>query len=244
MSWIHWFSLLPHHSARHGWRASRATCERASSSTSAASARLGVGRAGEHEVLPHEQAAAVAARRRRRRARRCRRPRRAACSCSRRRASLDQPLVALVLERADERVGGDPVRAAREDADAVEHEAEEARAGLVGVRPLVELERADADAAARARRASSPPASSVDAQVVQRGLAEVVRPPQRRVVEREVGGRRGRRAASRRARGSPPPGDRSSIAASSSPSPRSARPRRPPRRARRGRSPASRSSRA
>jgi hypothetical protein len=101
---------------------------------------------------------------------------------------LDQALVAVSADRADERVGRDPVRPAREDPDAVEHEAEEARARLLGVGTLVELERAHAD----------PALAHVDLvaagqqrhpQVVQRRLAEVVRPPQRRVAEREVCGR-------------------------------------------------------
>ena len=112
-------------------------------------------------------------------------------------ASLDQPLVALGVERADERVAPGSSSAPRAKiADAVEHEAEEARAGLVGVGPLVELERAHPDAALAhvdllvARLERHP-------QVVQRGLAEVVRPPQRRVLEREVGGRRAVARASR-----------------------------------------------
>ena len=157
--------------------------------------RLRVGRAREHEVLPHEQPDAVAevveevvlvdpaapdAQHVHVRVAR----------------GGDQLLVAVGLHRAHERVRGDPVRAAREDPDAVEHEAEEARARLLGVGPLVELERAHADPAL-ARVDLVAVGEQRDAEVVQRRLAEVVRPPQRRVGEREVGGRRGRRAGSR-----------------------------------------------
>ena len=110
-----------------------------------------------------------------------------------------QPLVAGGGDRPDERVGRDPVRPAREQAGAVEHEAEEACAGLAGVGRLVERDRAHADAALVGRERGVAVAQR-DPQVVQRRLAEVVRPPQRGVREDEMHARRGRGAQRRRRR--------------------------------------------
>jgi len=55
----------------------------------------------------------------------------------------DEDLVAFIGDGADEGVGGDPVGAAGEDRYAVQCEPEKARPRLVGIRRLVQLQRAD-----------------------------------------------------------------------------------------------------
>ncbi len=94
--------------------------------------------------------------------------------------------VALVLDRADERVRRDPVRPLREDRHAVQHEAEEARPRLVRVRRLVQLDRANADRAL-VRRDDILPGQQLNRQGVEERLAEIMRPPQFRLRDREVG---------------------------------------------------------
>ena len=106
------------------------------------------------------------------------------------RAASSRRVVPLGRDRADERVARDPVRAPGEDRHAVEHEAEEARAPLLRVGRLVERERADTDL-------PLVPVELVVAveqrhgQVVERRLAQVVRPPEPGLLDRA--GRRSRR---------------------------------------------------
>jgi hypothetical protein len=96
-------------------------------------------------------------------------------------ARLDkQELVAPGVERTHEGVGRDPVRALGEEGNAVQDEAEEAGARLIGIRRLVQFQAADAHLL---RPAIEPQLAAVffgeqhRLQLVEMRLPELVRPP-------------------------------------------------------------------
>jgi len=100
---------------------------------------------------------------------------------------FQQHLVPLGGDRAHERIGRDPVGAPGEDRHAVEHEAEEARPRLRRVDRLVEGDGADAGAPLP-RVHDGVPGQEVNLQRVERRVAQIMRPPQSRVFDRQVGG--------------------------------------------------------
>jgi hypothetical protein len=146
---------------------------------------LRIHRAGEHEVLPDQQTETVTFR-----VEEIVLVHPAAPYAQHGHVAFASPLqqrgVTFGFDCADERITRDPVRTFGENGHAVQDEAEEARPPLAWIRRLIEDKRTDPNAPTilgERRR----PVQERDRELVQRWLAQIMRPPQLRLVEGQVG---------------------------------------------------------